>query len=86
MFVAGLRHHSPAPYAERAKMAYETGKRIARDGARRSLDAEPNPDKAAFENAIVVNSAIGGIHQLPSAHHRDRSVMPSVELRHRRLG
>src|SRR5580693_8147640 len=54
----------PAPYAERAKMAYETGKRIV---AMVAEDLTPSRilTRAAFENAIVVNSAIGGSTNCP---------------------
>jgi dihydroxy-acid dehydratase len=54
----------PAPYAERAKMAYETGKRIVEMVAE---DLTPSRilTRAAFENAIVVNSAIGGSTNCP---------------------
>jgi dihydroxy-acid dehydratase len=54
----------PAPYAERAKMAYETGKRIV---AMVHEDLTPSRilTRAAFENAIVVNSAIGGSTNCP---------------------
>jgi dihydroxy-acid dehydratase len=63
----------PAPYAERAKMAYLTGKRIVE-----MVDEDLTPSKiltrAAFENAIIVNSAIGGstncpIHVIAIARH-----------------
>src|SRR6187551_2968565 len=49
----------PAPYRERAQMAYETGKRIV---AMVKEDLRPSQilTKDAFHNAIVVNSAIGG--------------------------
>jgi len=54
----------PAPYAERAKMAYLTGKRIVE-----MVDEDLTPSKiltrAAFENAIIVNSAIGGSTNAP---------------------
>src|ERR1700744_2300791 len=54
----------PAPYAERAKMAYETGRRIV---AMVAEDLTPSRilTRAAFENAIVVNSAIGGSTNCP---------------------
>ena len=54
----------PAPYAERAKMAYETGKRIV---AMVAEDLTPSRilTRAAFENAIVANSAIGGSTNCP---------------------
>jgi dihydroxy-acid dehydratase len=54
----------PAPYAERAQMAYTTGRRIVE-----MVDEELTPSRiltrAAFENAIVVNSAIGGSSNCP---------------------
>jgi dihydroxy-acid dehydratase len=54
----------PAPYAERAKMAYLTGRRIVE-----MVHEDLTPDKVltreAFENAIVVNSAIGGSTNCP---------------------
>ena len=49
----------PAPYRERGQMAYRTGLRIVE-----MVNEELTPSKImtrkAFENAIVVNSAIGG--------------------------
>ncbi|WP_181708680.1 IlvD/Edd family dehydratase [Chthonobacter rhizosphaerae] len=49
----------PAPYRERGQMAYMTGKRIVE-----MVDEDLRPSKIltrkAIENAIVVNSAIGG--------------------------
>lgn len=54
----------PAPYRERGQMAYETGKQIVE-----MVHAERRPsdimDRRAFENAIVVNSAIGGSTNAP---------------------
>src|SRR5450631_2923487 len=49
----------PAPYRERAQMAYETGRRIV---AMVNEDLTPSKimTRAAFENAIVVAAAIGG--------------------------
>lgn len=63
----------PAPYAERAKMAYETGLRIV-DMVREGLTPSRILTREAFENAIVVNSAIGGstnspIHLIAIARH-----------------
>src|SRR4051794_20428985 len=54
----------PAPYAERAKMAYTTGERIV---AMVHEDLTPSRvlTREAFENAIVVNSAIGGSTNCP---------------------
>ncbi len=54
----------PAPYAERAKMAYETGKRIV-EMVRQDLTPSRILTRAAFENAIVANSAIGGSTNCP---------------------
>lgn len=49
----------PAPYAERATMAYRTGARIV-DMVHEDLTPERILTREAFENAIVVSSAIGG--------------------------
>jgi dihydroxy-acid dehydratase len=54
----------PAPYSERAKMAYETGRRIV-EMVREDLTPSRILTRAAFENAIVVNSAIGGSTNCP---------------------
>jgi dihydroxy-acid dehydratase len=54
----------PAPYAERAKMAYQTGQRIVRM-VREDLTPSSILTRAAFENAIVANSAIGGSTNCP---------------------
>ncbi len=54
----------PAPYAERAKMAYETGRRIV-EMVHEDLTPSRILTRAAFENAIVVNSAIGGSTNCP---------------------
>jgi dihydroxy-acid dehydratase len=54
----------PAPYAERAKMAYLTGKRIV-EMVHEDLTPSRILTRAAFENAIVVNSAIGGSTNCP---------------------
>jgi dihydroxy-acid dehydratase len=54
----------PAPFRERMAMAYETGKRIVQ----MVLDDLKPSDiltRAAFENAIVVNTAIGGSTNAP---------------------
>lgn len=54
----------PAPYRERGQMAYETGKQIVE-----MVNADRRPSdimtRQAFENAIVVNSAIGGSTNAP---------------------
>ncbi|MCO5063591.1 MAG: dihydroxy-acid dehydratase family protein [Rhizobiaceae bacterium] len=54
----------PAPYRERGQIAYETGKRIV---AMVQEDLKPSDimTRDAFENAIVVNSAIGGSTNAP---------------------
>jgi dihydroxy-acid dehydratase len=54
----------PAPYRERQQMAYLTGKRIV---AMVHEDLRPSRimTREAFENAIVVNSAIGGSTNAP---------------------
>ena len=54
----------PAPYAERAKMAYHTGHRIV-EMVREDLTPSRILTREAFENAIVVNSAIGGSTNCP---------------------
>lgn len=54
----------PAPFRERMSMAYETGRRIV---AMVEEDLKPSDilTREAFENAIVVNSAIGGSTNAP---------------------
>jgi len=54
----------PAPYRDRQEMAYMTGKRIV-DMVRENLKPSDILTRAAFENAIVVNSAIGGSTNAP---------------------
>ncbi|MEJ1119138.1 IlvD/Edd family dehydratase [Phyllobacterium sp. CCNWLW109] len=54
----------PAPYRERGQIAYDTGKRIV-DMVREDLKPSDIMTRAAFENAIVVNSAIGGSTNAP---------------------
>ncbi|RUW55559.1 MULTISPECIES: IlvD/Edd family dehydratase [unclassified Mesorhizobium] len=54
----------PAPYRERGQIAYETGKRIV-DMVHEDLKPSDIMTRAAFENAIVVNSAIGGSTNAP---------------------
>ncbi|MDQ1155628.1 IlvD/Edd family dehydratase [Brevundimonas sp. SORGH_AS_0993] len=54
----------PAPYRERAQVAYETGLRIV-DMVREDLKPSDILTKDAFHNAIVVNSAIGGSTNAP---------------------
>ncbi len=54
----------PAPYRERAQNAYETGKRIV-DMVWEDLKPSDILTREAFENAIAVNSAIGGSTNAP---------------------
>ena len=54
----------PAPYRERQQMAYETGKRIV-EMVWEDLRPSKVLTRAAFENAIVVNAAIGGSTNAP---------------------
>jgi dihydroxy-acid dehydratase len=54
----------PAPYRERGQMAYETGRRIV-DMVSEDLKPSDIMTREAFENAIVVNSAIGGSTNAP---------------------
>ncbi len=54
----------PAPYRERGQMAYETGKRIV-EMVWQDLKPSDIMTREAFENAIAVNSAIGGSTNAP---------------------
>jgi dihydroxy-acid dehydratase len=54
----------PAPYRERGQMAYETGRRIV-EMVWKELTPSKILTRAAFENAIAVNSAIGGSTNCP---------------------
>jgi dihydroxy-acid dehydratase len=54
----------PAPHRERAQIAYETGKRIV-TMVWEDLKPSDIMTRKAFENAIVVNSAIGGSTNAP---------------------
>ena len=54
----------PAPYRERGQIAYHTGRRIV-DMVHEDLRPSDIMDRRAFENAIVVNSAIGGSTNAP---------------------
>jgi dihydroxy-acid dehydratase len=54
----------PAPYRERGQIAYETGKRIV-DMVWEDLKPSDILTREAFENCIVVNSAIGGSTNAP---------------------
>jgi dihydroxy-acid dehydratase len=54
----------PAPYRERGQIAYETGKRIV-EMVEEDLKPSDILTREAFENTIVVNSAIGGSTNAP---------------------
>lgn len=54
----------PAPFRERMEMAYDTGKRIV-SMVHEDLKPSDIMTRAAFENAIVTNSAIGGSTNAP---------------------
>ena len=54
----------PAPYRERGQMAYLTGRRIV-EMVREDLKPSDIMTRASFENAIAVNSAIGGSTNAP---------------------
>ncbi|MCH2384727.1 MAG: dihydroxy-acid dehydratase family protein [Pedosphaera sp.] len=54
----------PAAYRERGQMAYRTGKRIV-DMVHEDLTPSKVMTREAFENAVVVNTAIGGSTNCP---------------------
>jgi dihydroxy-acid dehydratase len=54
----------PAPHRDRARMAYLTGRRIV-EMVHEDLKPSDVMTREAFENAIVVNSAIGGSTNAP---------------------
>jgi dihydroxy-acid dehydratase len=54
----------PAPYRERGQMAYATGRRVV-EMVEEDLKPSDIMTREAFENAIVVNSAIGGSTNAP---------------------
>ncbi|MEM7631400.1 MAG: IlvD/Edd family dehydratase [Pseudomonadota bacterium] len=54
----------PAPYRERGQISYETGKRIV-DMVWEDLRPSDIMTREAFENTIVINSAIGGSTNAP---------------------
>lgn len=54
----------PAPYRERGAVSYETGKRIV-DMVHEDQKPSDIMTREAFENAIVINSAIGGSTNAP---------------------
>ena len=74
----------PAPHKERAQLAYETGKRIV-DMVWEDLRPSKIMTREAFENVIVVNSAIGGSTNAP-IHFNAIARHIGVEARQRRLG
>lgn len=54
----------PAPYRERGQMAYDTGRRIV-EMVEEDIRPSDIMTREAFENAVVVNSAIGGSTNAP---------------------
>lgn len=54
----------PAPYRERGQMAFETGRRIV-EMVHEDIKPSDIMSREVFENAIVVNSAIGGSTNAP---------------------
>ncbi len=54
----------PAPYRERGQISYETGRRIV-EMVQEDLRPSDIMTREAFENAIVINSAIGGSTNAP---------------------
>ena len=54
----------PAPYRERGQMAYETGRRVV-DMVWEDMRPSDIMTREAFENTIVINSAIGGSTNAP---------------------
>jgi dihydroxy-acid dehydratase len=54
----------PAPYRERGQISYETGKRIV-EMVWEDMRPSDIMTREAFENAIVINSAIGGSTNAP---------------------
>lgn len=54
----------PAPYRERGQISYETGKRIV-EMVHEDLKPSQIMTREAFENAVVINSAIGGSTNAP---------------------
>ena len=54
----------PAPHKERAEMAYKSGRRIV-EMVEEDLTPSKVMTREAFENAIIVNSAIGGSTNAP---------------------
>jgi dihydroxyacid dehydratase/phosphogluconate dehydratase len=76
----------PAPYRERAQMAYETGRRIV-DMAYEDLRPLKILTREAFLNAIRVNAAIGGStnaqpHIVAMARHAGVEISPADWMEH----
>ena len=76
----------PAPYRERAQMAYETGRRIV-DMAYEDLRPSKILTREAFLNAIRVNAAIGGStnaqpHIVAMARHAGVEISPADWMEH----
>ena len=76
----------PAPYRERAHMAYESGRRIV-DMAYEDLRPSKILTREAFLNAIVVNAAIGGStnaqpHIVAMARHAGIEISPRDWIEH----
>ncbi|HEU0100373.1 MAG TPA: IlvD/Edd family dehydratase [Allosphingosinicella sp.] len=76
----------PAPYRERGQMAYETGRRIV-DMAYEDLRPSKILTRAAFLNAIRVNTAIGGStnaqpHIVAMARHAGVELRPEDWMEH----
>ena len=74
----------PAPYRERAQIAYETGRRAV-EIVHEDLKPSDILTRKAFENAIVACSAIGGSTNAP-IHINAIARHVGVGLDHRRLG
>jgi dihydroxy-acid dehydratase len=76
----------PAPYRDRQEMAYMTGRRIV-EMVREDLKPSDILTREAFENAIVVNSALGGstnapVHLIAIARHMGIELTPDDWEKH----
>jgi hypothetical protein len=65
----------PAPYRDRGEMAWRTGKRAV-EIVHEDLKPSDIMTRAAFINAIRINSAIGGSTNAPKLPDKGRRVMP----------
>ena len=74
----------PAPHKERGQIAYLTGRRIV-EMVKEDLKPSQIMTREAFENAIVVNSAIGGSTNAP-IHLNAIAAHLGIALDQRRLG